>query len=280
LIVGDYFSKSNADALKFMDDATELITWLRSKTLILAHLQGKVVIRAVLTRWTAHYQAFVRLVELRPKLLQLVYHDEGEPDERKRIMKTGNAAAQRKAEEMMGVIKNSDFWEALKHIIDHLEPLAIAANITQAAHCRLNQVLLTFGYLFFQYSGMNVIDTRGRDAIIVSIESRWLKTDQEIFVAAVLLNPVYRNTPFRQISMFNSAGIQELLTRLWHRFFPGERLTIEFSNHLDDYLYCRGFFSNIQARIQLEIGNATTNVCDCNFFRMTDSHINFLASKS
>lgn len=37
----------------------------------------------------------------------------------------------------------------------HLEPLAVAANITQANDCRLDQVLITFGFLyrFFSTSG-------------------------------------------------------------------------------------------------------------------------------
>ncbi|KAF5330104.1 hypothetical protein D9758_018273 [Tetrapyrgos nigripes] len=246
LVVRDYFSKSKAQDLQFTDSTTELITWLRSKSLILAHLQGKTVIRAVLTRWTVHYQAFVRLVELRPKLLQLVHHDEGEPEERKQIMKTGNVAAQRKAQEMMEVIKN--------HIIQHLEPLAIAANVIQAAHCRLDQVLLTFGCLFYQFSHMDVADTCGCNAIVASLESRWHKTDQEIFVAAVLLNPIFCNTLFRL------AGIQDILTWLWWRFYPQEPLDFEFSNHLDDYLHSRGFFINIQSRIQLELGNAEANL--------------------
>jgi hypothetical protein len=66
LVVGKYF-KSNADVLKYTDKATQLIAWLRSKTLVLAMLQ-KVradanlmplsVIRAVLTRWTANYMAY------------------------------------------------------------------------------------------------------------------------------------------------------------------------------------------------------------------------------
>jgi len=66
LVVGNYF-KSNVNILKYTDKATQLITWLHSKTLMLAMLQ-KVqadanlmplsVIRAVLTRWTAHYMAY------------------------------------------------------------------------------------------------------------------------------------------------------------------------------------------------------------------------------
>jgi hypothetical protein len=36
----------------------------------------------------------------------------------------------------------------------HLEPLAIAANVTQAAFCCLDQVLLTFAFLVMQYRAM------------------------------------------------------------------------------------------------------------------------------
>lgn len=38
----------------------------------------------------------------------------------------------------------------------HLDPLAVAANITQASFCRLDEVLLTFGYLVMQYQQMQV----------------------------------------------------------------------------------------------------------------------------
>ncbi|KAJ3764935.1 hypothetical protein FB446DRAFT_709872 [Lentinula raphanica] len=170
-----------------------------SKTLILAHL-AKAVICAVLTRWTAHYLAFVHLIELQEKLLELVYHDAAQPDEKKRIMKTGNAQAQRKAVEMILLIKNEAFWEVLSSIVTHLEPLAIAANVIQAAHCRLDQVLLMFGYLFYCYLTIKVNNTHGRDrAIISSIEARWKKCDQEVFIAA-----------FDSIPAFNNAGIQDL----------------------------------------------------------------------
>ena len=75
LIVGDFF-KCNSSALKFVDLADDLITWLRSKTSILAliseaysSLGGNIpssVICAVITRWTAHYLAYDRLITLRP----------------------------------------------------------------------------------------------------------------------------------------------------------------------------------------------------------------------
>ena len=54
----------------------------------------------------------------------------------------------------------------------HLEPLAIAANITQASFCRLDEVLLTFGYLVMQYQKMqtDADDAAACASIIASIE--------------------------------------------------------------------------------------------------------------
>jgi hypothetical protein len=79
----------------------------------------------------------------------------------------------------------------------YLEPLAIAANVVQESFCRMDQVLLTFGFLVMKYRDekMNQ-DIIGRDAIIKSIELRWSKSDQEVFISAVLVNPFYRTTPF------------------------------------------------------------------------------------
>ena len=69
LVVGDYF-KCTAAFLTYTDRASDLITWLRSKTYVLAqlrHIQQTVtridkspltVIRPVFTRWTAHYLAY------------------------------------------------------------------------------------------------------------------------------------------------------------------------------------------------------------------------------
>jgi len=101
----------------------------------------------------------------------------------------------------------------------HLEPLAIATNITQASFCRLDQVLMTFGHLVMQYKSMtDVDDVVGCNAIIESIEARWATADQEIFIAAVVLNPFYQSTPFSTLQFLTNAGIYSMLSRLWERF--------------------------------------------------------------
>lgn len=120
LVVGDYF-KDNKALLKCTDDATELIGWLRSKTFVLALLNeaqmkatgtAKAVIRAVLTRWTAHYMAYRRLLELQPFLRSLVYTEETLPDRSKQII-TGDKDARTKAAAMVEIIKDGSFWHAI-----------------------------------------------------------------------------------------------------------------------------------------------------------------------
>lgn len=132
----------------------------------------------------------------------------------------------------------------------HLEPLAVAANITQASFCRLDEVLLTFGYLVMQYKKMqtDAEDVAACNSIIASIEKRWAVSDQELFVAAVLLNPFYRNSAFAPLQFLNNAGIRSLLVALWKRFYrehPPESFYIEIS----DYLAETGIFLNLKSEV-------------------------------
>ena len=122
-MVGDYF-KSKAEALEFTDEASDLITWLRSKTLVLGLLREvqaalpsraggvKTVIRAVLTRWTMHYQAYQRLRELRIWLSAVVEAD-GKREAKDHCVIAGDARSRTKATAMVELINNSKFWDAL-----------------------------------------------------------------------------------------------------------------------------------------------------------------------
>ncbi|KAJ6612743.1 hypothetical protein B0H10DRAFT_1807010, partial [Mycena sp. CBHHK59/15] len=118
LIVGDYF-KSDSPVLMFSKHADDLIKWLRSKTYVLALISAvqesssgciMSVIRAVLTRWTTHYLAYQRLLELRPALESIVITDSMHP---KLDLIKGDTKAKAKAKRMMALIKNVSFWHAL-----------------------------------------------------------------------------------------------------------------------------------------------------------------------
>jgi hypothetical protein len=124
-VVGKYF-KSNSDVLKYADDATQLITWLRSKTLILAKIRKVfidskarplAVIRAVLTRWTSHYMAYRRLLDLRLALDAVVANDALQSRDEDKTVVTGDAKAKRKALQMVKIIKDPLFWHSLARLV-------------------------------------------------------------------------------------------------------------------------------------------------------------------
>ncbi|KAF8883953.1 hypothetical protein BD779DRAFT_1443490, partial [Infundibulicybe gibba] len=249
LVAGDYFKLTKANLLEYSEMAGDLIAWLRSKTQILGLMrdiqvainatdeatnhQVLTVIRPVLTRWTSHYLAYKRILELRWVLETL-------PRNQRRLT-TGNAQAQKKGNTMITIIKNPLFWYALARygIKKHLEPLAHASCIMQATHARLDQVPLIFGSLIAEYRRIIIEDGDEDsliDAIITSIEKRWQKSDQDIFVAAVILHPGHKTAPFSKIPYLTSASIWSLLSRLWERFFGGivpSKMFTEMRNYLD-----------------------------------------------
>jgi hypothetical protein len=112
--------------LKYSDKATKLITWLRSKTLVLAmirkvraaaNLSPLAVIRAVLTRWTAHYMAYRRLLELRPALESVIANDAMQSRDEDKTVVTGDAKAKRKSRRMVKIMKDPLFWHSLTRLV-------------------------------------------------------------------------------------------------------------------------------------------------------------------
>ena len=91
-----------------------------------------------------------------------------------------------------------------------MEPLAVATNIAQSAHCRLDQVLLMFGLLHHRYTTLKdqqPKDERACNAILESLERCWAKADQDVFIAAVILNPLHKIAPFVKSVLFSVAYV-------------------------------------------------------------------------
>ncbi|PPQ82992.1 hypothetical protein CVT25_005295 [Psilocybe cyanescens] len=252
LVVGDFF-KSKSTLLKYTELASQLITWLRSKTRILAHLPLS-VLRAVLTRWTVHYMAYRRLLQLYPTLKSLVYSDftKAEAD---KVLISGDAASKRKAQEMVDIIEDSVFWHSIALITRYLEPLAIAANIVQDSFCRIDQVLLTLGFLIKKYTDMSE-DIISRDAIIDSIETRWAKCDQGVFICALLVNPFYRTSPLASLPIFNLSRIRSLFVTVYTRLNKGQSPPLEFVEQIWEFLDGTGYFSTLEDDVKFELESA------------------------
>ena len=101
-----------------------------------------------------------------------------------------------------------------------LEPLAVAANVTQAADTRLDHVAVMLGKLYHIFSHQDVPDS-ARTAIHSSLERRWAKSDQDAFIAAVFFNPFYRHHLFNKDEMaLKPMGLYSMLKRLFTRVFP------------------------------------------------------------
>ncbi|EIW82980.1 hypothetical protein CONPUDRAFT_20808, partial [Coniophora puteana RWD-64-598 SS2] len=228
LVVGDYLKANNAPTyLSYTKKVTELITWLQNHsqvTALLQRIQEQLnqmcaalerilsVIRAVLTCWTAHYLVFCWLLRLRSPLFQLAEQSSG--------WMLAQGAAKAKAQEMVNLIKDKKLWEVLE-----MEPLMYAANFSQTTHTHLDKILLVFGYLHFKYTNMplQAISDGEQSSllglVIKSLERHWAKCDQQVFISAVILNSIYKLTPFAKSPSFLPANIFELMCLLYECFF-------------------------------------------------------------
>lgn len=153
----------------------------------------------------------------------------------------------------------------------HPEPLVIAANVTQAAFCRLDTVLLTFGFLVMQYQQMlDEEDCAASMSIISSLEKRWAAADQDIFIATVIINPFFRADPFGRNPRFVVAGIIELLGRLYTRFFL-EEPPHAFNVELREYLTTAGQYSELHATCIRHKIQAQQQVCLCSGLNLLEA---------
>ncbi|KAL1739125.1 ribonuclease H-like domain-containing protein [Schizophyllum fasciatum] len=193
-----------------------------------------------LTRWTSHYLSTARLLLLETEFKQLLLDSREEL-----ILVAGDTpAAKETAEEVLAILEAPDFWLNLKKVKLHLQPLAIAANVTQSDHARLDTVLLTLANLYRVFSDSS-LDPSICAAVQKSLEKRWKKIDQDIFILAVIFNPYIRTACFASTSPFCRPGrIRQLVTKCYKRIFNTTlEPNIEFTTALTDYLNGVGSWS-------------------------------------
>jgi hypothetical protein len=123
----------------------------------------------------------------------------------------------------------------------HLEPLAVAANVTQASDVRLDHVTVTFASLRHIFSQPHVPKEVGQ-AILNSLDKRWIKGNQDTFIAAVYYNPRYRHHLFDSNEPgLQAPGLYPVFKRLFVRIFPGVALARkEFLHANHTYAQCLG----------------------------------------
>src|SRR5258708_6979980 len=78
-----------------------------------------------------------------------------------------------------------------------LEPISLMMNIHQVAQARPEHIVVSFGFLHFCYSKIeNATDLAAHTAVLASAEHHWGQCNQEVFIAAVTVNPFYKISPF------------------------------------------------------------------------------------
>jgi hypothetical protein len=129
-----------------------------------------------------------------------------------------------------------------------LQLLVYATNILQAAHTRLDDILLIFGFLYHHFDSlMDDDDYEVCEGVLKSLEKRWADSHQAVFLAMVILHPLYLTKPFKCLDSLTKAGIQNLLAKLWRRFKTqsnGEPLPIGFMLEIVDYPDEKGLYKN------------------------------------
>ncbi|KAF8153088.1 ribonuclease H-like domain-containing protein [Crassisporium funariophilum] len=225
LVVGDFLNMKS-DLLFIIAQCLEVIKWFNNHGTALALLknemkftyEGKIwsLVLPVITRWTAHYLSSTRLLKVKGAVTSCVHRHE----EKLKVAGGKTQEVQKKAEEIIQIVKDSSFWNGLAKIQAILELLAIAANITQASHTRLDHVLLTLGNLFRIYSSSSTqtLDAEIAYGIQSSLEKQWEKADQDIFILAVFFNPYIRSCIFNPAALTESS-LYGIVDKVFKRFY-------------------------------------------------------------
>jgi hypothetical protein len=140
-----------------------------------------------------------------------------------------------------------------------LEPLAIAANIAQASHTRLDHVLLMLGNLTRIFTQNLEFDEDLRLGIIKSLEKRWKKADQDVFIAAVFLNPFIRASLFNKAAL-NDVDLHAVLEHVYEHVMR-RKADLTFLAAFEDYRLRRAEFSDERMGLKLMKEKFAAEVC-------------------
>jgi len=105
-----------------------------------------------------------------------------------------------------------------------------------------------FGLLVKKYTELKSQapeDATACNTILNSLETQWSNADQDIFIAAVLLNPIHKAAPFVKSAKFMSAAIYSLFSRLWTHFY-GVSIPAEFFQELKHYFEESGQYKDLK----------------------------------
>jgi hypothetical protein len=108
-----------------------------------------------------------------------------------------------------------------------------------------------FGLLVMKYmelKSQEPDDVGACNAILNSLEMQWSNADQDVFIAAMLLNPMHKAVPFMKLIKFTAAAIYSLFSRLWTHFYS-KSIPDKFFEELKDYFEELGQYRDLKVWI-------------------------------
>ncbi|KAG8683728.1 hypothetical protein FRC11_013152, partial [Ceratobasidium sp. 423] len=150
-----------------------------------------------------------------------------------------------KKEEVEGILKHIEdpnFWNQLAELKLYLEPLAIAANVSQAPTTCLDHILIELGPLYCVFLHL-AFNPKIRDVVLASLECRWGKADQDPFILAVFFNPFIRGRLFNcKNILLNRSALYGTIRWVFRRVFCKDN-DLELYEAFLDYYESRNEFS-------------------------------------
>ena len=235
LCAGDYL-KVYEFACEISEDAISIICWInnhdkvrilfdKSQAAVSPDINNGLVVilsylMAVITRWTTHATAFLRLLRLERAIMHAVQIG------RNAIIaaQVGAATSTKKrrleedATKMCDLIEDRSgrFWNGLKTIVGDLEPICLATNINQKDTVRPDQVLLAFIGMYLHF--VDHPEDCVRDGMVKHLEKRWKDCDQSLFLLALILNPFEVLTVFGPDANLSRFKLNDLILEVRYSF--------------------------------------------------------------
>ncbi|QRW18642.1 hypothetical protein RhiXN_00048 [Rhizoctonia solani] len=179
LVVGDIMSLTS----RLVDTADDAINIIKSKPEMAGSLA---VLHFLFSLDGPHILSFRSLLSESRSLRALAARN---PEEfRASAGRTPELVQQ--AETVLKNIDDPEFWLRLNELKLYLEPLAIAANVSQAATTRLDHILVELGRLYYTFSNLG-FNPKIRECVLESLERRWGKADQDPFILARVFRRVF-----------------------------------------------------------------------------------------
>lgn len=200
------------------------------------------------TRWSTHYLAAKRLLQLEPIIKQVSRHNEFSPSKGTREQKAT-------AKKVVCIVRDNLFWSTLKDTSRILMPIAALSNILQRKNLRLDSMFIAISKVYNDFhklanrSTSSPLIVAASKLLLTILEKRWAPLDHELIVTAVLLNPFIGRMPSSafnpnsKLSNENVYLIIPLLERVEQRLFPGDT-TSNLSEEYVSYFFNEGNHSD------------------------------------